>query len=239
MVVSTSTCLALGWAVCSATSGVILSCLTSRTGPSLSGVSTTRCVSALSPFALPLLIRKQAVRALTPWIFSGQVENPPPNVTWNAVSAYYEVDDVSWHDVRKLETADLIRQIGEDSAVLLKNTNKTLPLRNPKVIAIIGSDAGPNDLSPLDGAGFGSFPVWNNNGTLSLGGGSGWQIPPYVVTPYEAINWRGRKSGAQVYSVFNDTAYDAIGTTVQSADVALVFVSAYAMEGEDRASLYL
>jgi beta-glucosidase len=44
---------------------------------------------------------------------------------------------------------------------------------------------------------------------------------------------------SQVYSVFNDTAYDAISSTVQVADVALVFVSAYATEGHDRADLYL
>ena len=87
------------------------------------------------------------------------------------MSSYYQADDAYWHDVRKAETADLIRQIGEDSAVLLKNTNKTLPLQTPKVIAIIGSDAGPNDLSGLNGGGSASFPIWNtDNGTLTLGG---------------------------------------------------------------------
>lgn len=235
----TSTCPALGLAVSSAASGVTLWSPTLRTGPSPSGAWTMRCASPLLFSVLPLKL-EQATRALTPWIVSGQADNPPTAVTWNAAPSFYQANGTYWHDVRKPETADLIRQIGEDSAVLLKNTNKTLPLQNPKVIAIIGSDAGPNDLSGLNGAGSESYPIWNtNNGTLTLGGGSGWQIPPYVVTPYESINWRGRKSGAQVYSVFNDTAYDAIGTTVQSADVALVFVSAYAEESEDRASLYL
>lgn len=160
-------------------------------------------------------------------------------MTWNAVGSFYQDDAAYWHDVRKQETAELIRQIGEDSAALLKNTNRALPLQKPKVLAIIGSDAGPNSLSGLNGAGVASYPLWNNNGTMPLGGGSGWAVPPYVVTPYEAINYRGRKMGSQVYSVFNDTAYDDILTTVQSADVALVFVNAWSRETVDRANLYL
>lgn len=38
----------------------------------------------------------------------------------------------------------LIREIGAASTVLLKNTNKTLPLESPSTIAVIGSDAGSN-----------------------------------------------------------------------------------------------
>ena len=45
--------------------------------------------------------------------------------------------------------------------------------------------------------------------------------------------------GSQVYSVFNDIAYDDIVTTVQSADVALVFVNVWSQETVDRANLYL
>ncbi|KAH9931542.1 glycoside hydrolase [Fomitopsis serialis] len=141
-----------------------------------------------------------AIRLLTPWIFSGQADNPPPAVTFN-VDPVYITDDVYWRDVRKVETMALIRQIGEDSATLLKN-----------VLAIIGTDAG-----------------------------SGWAIPPTIVTPYEAINYRARRMNSQVYAVFNDTAYDVIAYTVAEsmADVAIVFVSAYTMEGVDRATLYL
>jgi len=59
------------------------------------------------------------------------------------------------------------------------------------------------------------------------------------VTPYEAINYRGRKSGAQVYTVFNGSALDAANATAAAVDVALVFVSAFATEGADRANLKL
>ncbi|KAH9835394.1 glycoside hydrolase [Rhodofomes roseus] len=171
------------------------------------------------------------VRLLTPWIFPGQSVNPPPAVTWNADPTFYQTDDAYWRDVRKVETMALIRQIGEDSSTLLKNVNGTLPLGTPGVIAVIGSDAGSNELSTLEGQGVAQFPLWNINGTLSLGGGSGWAIPPYLVTPFEAINY--------LYAVFNGTAYDAINATVESADVTIVFVSAFTREGEDRATLYL
>ncbi|KZT68357.1 glycoside hydrolase family 3 protein [Daedalea quercina L-15889] len=180
-----------------------------------------------------------AVRLLTPWINSGQADSPPPAVTWNSDPTFFETDDAYWHDVRKIETMGLIRQIGEDSATLLKNVDGALPLGQPKVITIIGSDAGVNDIGVLDSDGIAQYPLWNDNGTLTLGGGSGWAIPPYLVTPYEAINYRGRKLNSQVYTVFNDTAYDAVGTAAQSADVAIVFVSAFTREGEDRATLYL
>ncbi|TFY50840.1 hypothetical protein EVJ58_g10868 [Rhodofomes roseus] len=160
------------------------------------------------------------VRLLTPWIFPGQSVNPPPAVTWNADPTFYQTDDAYWRDVRKVETMALIRQIGEDSSTLLKNVNGTLPLGTPGVIAVIGSDAGSNELSTLEGQGVAQFPLWNINGTLSLGGGSGWAIPPYLVTPFEAINYRGRKSNSH-------------------ADVTIVFVSAFTREGEDHATLYL
>lgn len=181
----------------------------------------------------------QVIRILTPWIASGQADHPPPPVTWNTASFVYPTNITYWHDVRKPETAALIRQIGEDSATLLKNTNSALPLQNPRVIAVIGSDAGLNDLSALAAEGLEMYPLKNMNGTLTLGGGSGWAIPPYLVTPYEAINYRGRRLNAQVYALFNDTAYDVAATTAQSADIAIVFVSAWSKEGEDRPSLDL
>jgi beta-glucosidase len=144
-------------------------------------------------------------------------------------------------DVRKLSTADLIRKIGSDSAVLVKNVHSALPLslKATRKIAIVGADAGPNAFSSLAGGGSGKYPLTNENGTLTLGGGSGWALPPYVVTPNESINYRARKAGAQVWTTLNDTAYAAVNLTVTPADVALVFVSAYAVEGQDRLDLRL
>lgn len=183
---------------------------------------------------------QQIVRILTPWIASGQADHPPPPVSWNTEPFSYLPNTTAyWHDVRKPETAALIRQIGTDSATLLKNTNNALPLRRPGVIAVFGSDAGINDVAVLAGGGFEQYTLGNMDGTLTLGSGSGWALPPYLVSPFDAINYRGRQLGAQVYAVFNDTAYDAVAVTALSADVAIVFVSALSEEAKDRPSLDL
>ena len=185
------------------------------------------------------LILYQAIRILTPWIASGQADRPPPATTWNTNPILYSPNTTTyWHDVRQPETAALIRQIGEDSATLLKNTNGALPLGHPEVIAVLGSDASLRDVAVL-AEGYEQYPIGNMQGTLTLGGGSGWALPPYLVSPFDAINFRGRRLGAQVYAVFNDTAYDAVAVTAQSADVALVFASAWFTEREDLPSLYL
>lgn len=42
----------------------------------------------------------------------------------------------------------IIREIGAASHVLLKNLNETLPLRRPRSLILIGSDAGPPPLGP-------------------------------------------------------------------------------------------
>ena len=183
----------------------------------------------------------QAIRILTPWIASGQADHPPPPITWNYDPPFYPTNNTYWHDVRKPTTAALIQQIGEDSATLLKNTDSALPLRSPGVISVIGSDAGLGDVAVLavQGEGLYQYPIGNKDGTLTLGGGSGWAVPPYLVSPFDAINYRGRQLGAQVYALFNDTAYDVVANTAVYADVTIVFVSAWSEESEDRTSLYL
>ena len=108
-------------------------------------------------------------------------------------------------------------------------------------MAVIGSDAGLADVAVLavQGQGLYQYPLGNMDGTLTLGGGSGWAVPPYLVSPFDAINYRGRKLGAQVYAIFNDTAYEAVASTAVVAETTIVFVSAWSEESEDRASLYL
>jgi beta-glucosidase-like glycosyl hydrolase len=43
---------------------------------------------------------------------------------------------------------EVVRAIGAASTILLKNVNETLPLKKPRNIAIIGSDAGPQRNGP-------------------------------------------------------------------------------------------
>lgn len=44
--------------------------------------------------------------------------------------------------------AELVREIGAKSTVLLKNVNGSLPLRAPRSVILIGSDAGPPRRGP-------------------------------------------------------------------------------------------
>ena len=131
----------------------------------------------------------QAIRVLTPWLTSGQADYPPPPVTWNTDPLLFSPNTTTyWHDVRTPTTTTLIRQIGEDSATLLKNTNGALPLGRPGVIAVFGSDAGLRDVAVL-AEGYEQYPIGNSYGTLTLGGGSGWALSAYLVSPFDAINY--------------------------------------------------
>jgi beta-glucosidase-like glycosyl hydrolase len=42
----------------------------------------------------------------------------------------------------------LVREMGAASTVLLKNVNNTLPLKKPRSIVLIGSDAGSGTIGP-------------------------------------------------------------------------------------------
>jgi beta-glucosidase len=77
------------------------------------------------------------------------------------------------------------------------------------------------------------------NGTLTSGGGSSWVIPPYIVTGLDGVSRRARQDGSQIWAVLDDTAYSVVNSTAAGADIALVFVSAYATEDRDRANLHL
>jgi beta-glucosidase len=63
---------------------------------------------------------------------------------------------------------DIVRKVGAASTILLKNENNTLPLRKPRTIALLGSDAGP----PIRGPN--GYPDRGGvDGTLAMGWGSG------------------------------------------------------------------
>ncbi|KAF4627536.1 hypothetical protein G7Y89_g10617 [Cudoniella acicularis] len=62
----------------------------------------------------------------------------------NQVSVDYGVGVINEHVNVQGDHANVIREIGQRSIVLLQNNKKELPLSNPKSIAIIGEDAHPN-----------------------------------------------------------------------------------------------
>lgn len=156
------------------------------------------------------------------------------------------------------------RKIAYESAqaavTLLKN-NRTrsarrgkssgLPLQDPFLLGVFGSDAGPNPygLNSCDGwLGAGSqFCLGNttSNGTNAIGWGSGAGLFPHLIDPLAALQERTRKAGTTLESSLMDKddgsgrVYGWIASTAQRADASLVFVQARSGENLDRASLTL
>ncbi|CAK3794324.1 beta-glucosidase D [Lecanosticta acicola] len=111
--------------------------------------------------------------------------------------------------------AKLIRTIGRDSLVLLKNSNSSsgfgLPLtklstslNRPIVISLFGAHAGPGIYGPNF-----AFGVTGTDdpyqGHFATGGGSGQASMSTLVSPYEAIVARAREDGSMVRYILNDT----------------------------------
>ncbi|OLL25290.1 Beta-glucosidase 1 [Neolecta irregularis DAH-3] len=122
-------------------------------------------------------------------------------------------------DVRRSHSS-LIREINANSIVLLKNINSTLPLKSPKQIAIIGSNAGPNLAGPN-----GCPDRGCDNGTLALGWGSGTADFSYFITPLEAIQSRAISEGSGVQYVLEDYNYAQINATARRATTCLAFIN--------------
>lgn len=186
-------------------------------------------------------------RMIIPFIVSGQIDKPLPSTVTTIpgminrpVAASAEVDG------KKLSAVEIARKISADGTVLLKNTG-ALPLRSPKNIAIIGQDAGPNPLG-IQGCGalYRNCGILQNNGTLSLGGGSGYTWANNLVTPLEAIQAKARETNAFLQYVIDNTAEDLVydiltgtGLAISPPDVCLVFADRYQRENMDRNDLSL
>ncbi|TDZ33215.1 putative beta-glucosidase G [Colletotrichum spinosum] len=131
-------------------------------------------------------------------------------------------------DVRR-DHASLIRKLGAEATVLLKNVNHTLPLGKPTSIGVFGNDAA----DPADGLTFGgAFEI----GTLTVGGGSGTGRHTYIVSPLEAIKRRAHQDGARVQHILNNRvlAGGDFSSLYPIPEVCLVFLNTFASEGYDR-----
>lgn len=129
-------------------------------------------------------------------------------------------------DVRQ-EHADLIREIGSASTVLLKNTNNALPLTGKeKFTAVFGDDAGDNPLGPN-----GCPDRGCDNGTLGMAWGSGTANFPYLITPETAIQNEVVGNNGVFQSITNNFAAMQIQALAGQASVAIVFVNADSGEG--------
>ncbi|KAH8591260.1 putative beta-glucosidase L [Bisporella sp. PMI_857] len=116
--------------------------------------------------------------------------------------------------------ATIAKAVARDGIVLLKNTDNVLPLRRPKSIAIIGSSAinNPKGINSCQDMGC-------NQGTLTMGWGSGSATLPYVSAPLDAISARAKQEGTTITSSTTDTSSSG-AATAQKADFALVFITA-------------
>ncbi|CAE6424546.1 unnamed protein product [Rhizoctonia solani] len=131
-------------------------------------------------------------------------------------------------NVRTAEHTSLVKEIASASAVLLKNSRtgasgRGLPLALPKSIAIIGQDAkkGSTDCKLNE----------CNDGTMSIGWGSGSNSLDFLIAPYDAFVSRVASQGNQ--STITASLSNDINPGVAAArgkDVAIVFANA--MSGE-------
>lgn len=133
-------------------------------------------------------------------------------------------------DVRH-EHGRLIRQIGADSTVLLKNTNNALPLTGKeKLTAVFGEDAGPNPLGPNGCADRGC-----DMGTLGMAWGSGSGNFPYLITPDAAIQREITDQYGAYESILSNGAYTQIPALAKRAGevggVCIAFANADSGEG--------
>lgn len=182
-------------------------------------------------------------RIMTPYYFHGQDQDFPtvdpssgdlntfsPKSTWRYD---WNLTGETSRDVRGDHGA-LIRKIGAESVVLLKNENNALPLKAPKSIAVFGNDAGEDTQGFLNQEDF-------EYGTLTVGGGSGTGQLTYIVTPLEAVKARAAQDGALVQPWLNNTLIATSNVTdlwiPKRPEVCLVFLKTWASEGDDRQHL--
>lgn len=170
-------------------------------------------------------------RVMAAYYFLGQDHNYPELNAGGGFQTYgymypaamLDYTQINYHvDVRD-HHEQIIRKVGADSIVLLKNVNGTLPLnpRRIRQIGIIGQDAGPSPQGPN-----GCPDRACDSGTLAMGWGSGTANFPYLVDPLSAIQARALQDRTVVQYVLNDSASDVIAQVAEQASVCLVFANA-------------
>lgn len=195
-------------------------------------------VDAVNNGTLPASrVDDQVIRILTPYFALGQADKPLPSPALSSGSVVPGSGPPAiYRNVQTPETVELVRKIGEDAVVLLKNTNKALPLVKPERILIVGEDAGPNPDGP---ASQGDFGYENVKGTFSLGHGSGYAIPNNLVDPLSSILNRASVDATSVDFVLNNTNIARINSLAATAQTAIVFTEAITTQGGDRNDLDL
>ncbi|RSM04456.1 hypothetical protein CEP52_006835 [Fusarium oligoseptatum] len=191
-----------------------------------------------------------AERVLTPYFLLGQDDNyPTVDPASGASFSVYQYGHkselllnypkVPARDVRG-NHAKLIRQLGAAGTVLLKNVNGTLPLTTQKEIGVFGNDAS----YPTGGSvylGYGQNPEGFEIGTVDIGGGSGTVRHTNLVTPLDSIRKHVERMNGRVQVLLdnNELVDGRFRTIYPVPDVCLLFLKAFASEGQDRSSIDL
>ncbi|CAE6420787.1 unnamed protein product, partial [Rhizoctonia solani] len=183
-------------------------------------------------------------RILTPYYALGQDKGFPSlqyNTSGIGSQTYLALNPGNTNVNVQADHYKLIRKIGEESATLLKNTRAHgggIPLKKSKFVAVFGQDSGPNPDGLLYcGSDNRRTADHANNGTNSIGGGSGAAYAPYIVTPLEGIQSRTSVNETQVNWLLNDWDLGTAKTSAKIADTSIVFTYAYQTESRDRDNL--
>ncbi|KAJ7034682.1 glycoside hydrolase family 3 protein [Mycena alexandri] len=165
-----------------------------------------------------------ATRIIAGWYFLHQDAGNYPTTNFDAFNPANE--DTNEHVDVQEDHYKVVREIGAASTVLLKNTNGALPLKKPRSIVLVGSDAGPGKVGPNEFADQGGL-----DGILAMGWGSGTANFTYLVSPLEAIQRRARDDRTSVSWILDDFDTDRAGNMAIGRSAALVFISSDS--GED------
>jgi beta-glucosidase len=135
--------------------------------------------------------------------------------------------------------AALVREIGAAGTVLVKNVHGALPLKRPRFLCVYGYDSVAKAVpwgnpDRFDGGYEDNFGWETLNGTLITAGGSGGSTPPYLISPFAALQERvAEDHGLLRWDFYSEDP----GTPYVNTDACLVFVNAYAGESFDRTTL--
>ncbi|KAI0376320.1 glycoside hydrolase family 3 protein [Hypomontagnella monticulosa] len=118
-----------------------------------------------------------------------------------------------------------VRATARDGIVLLKNEGNILPLKKPAKLGLVGSAAvvNPQGMNSCTDQGC-------NTGALGMGWGSGTASYPYFSAPADAIRTRAQADGTQI-SLSSSDSTSSVGSAVNGADVAIVFITSDSGEG--------
>ncbi|KAF9451014.1 glycoside hydrolase family 3 protein [Macrolepiota fuliginosa MF-IS2] len=169
-------------------------------------------------------VNDMATRILAGWYLLRQDSSSFPTTNFDAFNP--DDDSVNERIDVQADHDQIVRQIGAASIVLLKNERNALPLKKPRSLVLIGSDAGPGRAGPNEFSDQGG-----SDGILAMGWGSGTANMTYLVTPLDAIQRRAREDHTSVFWFLDDFNLRGAGIVARKKSAALVFISADSGEG--------